>query len=323
MRSSGAYSSISRRSAPSCAKRTVTTPPGSTRRTTPSPSVPWRTLSPVDRSGRSVFGDERPGAVRRPRGGPQPLALDALRRQLVEEARGQVVRAVAVERPRGRVRHRQPFLRPGHAHVAEAPLLLERVLLDRPRMREDPLLHPDHEDALELEALRVVERHERDERLTVAQRVLVGVERDLLEEVREARLGRGGLVLLRDADELAQVLHPALRLDRPLGVERIEIARVLEHALNDLRDGELARGGLQRLEQRPEPLHVAERRAGDACLLGAVERLEERRRPSRPRVPRGGPASCRRSRGAAGSRSAGARPRRPGCRAPAGRRRRP
>src|SRR5205814_5967757 len=40
MRSSGAYSSIRRRSAPSSAKRTVTTPPGSIEITTPSPSVP-------------------------------------------------------------------------------------------------------------------------------------------------------------------------------------------------------------------------------------------------------------------------------------------
>src|SRR5207249_8676128 len=51
--SRGAYSSISRRSAPSSAKRTVTTPPGSTRTTTPSPSVPWRTESPVASDGIS------------------------------------------------------------------------------------------------------------------------------------------------------------------------------------------------------------------------------------------------------------------------------
>ncbi len=54
--SSGAYSSISRRSAPSSAKRTVTTPPGSIRTTTPSPSVPWRTESPVASSGKCSRG---------------------------------------------------------------------------------------------------------------------------------------------------------------------------------------------------------------------------------------------------------------------------
>ena len=46
--SRGAYSTISLRSVPSCAKRTVTTPPGSIPVTTPSPSEPWRTESPVE-----------------------------------------------------------------------------------------------------------------------------------------------------------------------------------------------------------------------------------------------------------------------------------
>ncbi len=46
--SSGAYSTISLRSVPSAAKRTVTTPPGSIPVTIPSPSEPWRTASPVE-----------------------------------------------------------------------------------------------------------------------------------------------------------------------------------------------------------------------------------------------------------------------------------
>ena len=37
--------------------------------------------------------------------------------------------------------HRQPLLRARHADVAEPPLLLDVVLLDRARVREDPLLH--------------------------------------------------------------------------------------------------------------------------------------------------------------------------------------
>jgi hypothetical protein len=46
--SRGAYSTISLRSVPSAAKRTVTTPPGSIAVTMPSPSEPWRTASPVE-----------------------------------------------------------------------------------------------------------------------------------------------------------------------------------------------------------------------------------------------------------------------------------
>src|SRR5262249_12895320 len=45
--SSGAQSTMSRRSLPS-SKRTVTMPPGSSAVTTPSPSDAWRTLSPVE-----------------------------------------------------------------------------------------------------------------------------------------------------------------------------------------------------------------------------------------------------------------------------------
>src|SRR6478672_3829928 len=46
-RVSGAYSAISLRSVPSPAKRTTTTPPGSTPVTTPSPKLAWTTSSPV------------------------------------------------------------------------------------------------------------------------------------------------------------------------------------------------------------------------------------------------------------------------------------
>ena len=52
--SSGAYSSISFRSLWSFAKRTVTSPPASIRVTTPSPSEPWRTESPVWSDGISL-----------------------------------------------------------------------------------------------------------------------------------------------------------------------------------------------------------------------------------------------------------------------------
>lgn len=56
IRSSGAYSSMRRRSTPSPAKRTVTTPSLSIRVTTPSPSVECRTESPVESSGNERRG---------------------------------------------------------------------------------------------------------------------------------------------------------------------------------------------------------------------------------------------------------------------------
>src|SRR5439155_26780607 len=140
----------------------------------------------------------------------KPLSFQPALRKLVEKPRGQVVRTVPPERARARVRQRQPLLGTSHPDIAEPPLLLEPLLLDRAGVREDALLHPDHEDGAELEALRVVQREQRDEALLAAHRVLVGVERDLLQEARQARLLRRLLVLARDADELLQVLDPAL-----------------------------------------------------------------------------------------------------------------
>ena len=50
------------------------------------------------------------------------------------------------------------------------------------------------------------------------------------------RLGSSGdlLVLARDADELLQVLDPPLGLDGPLGLERLDVAGLLEDALDEL-----------------------------------------------------------------------------------------
>ena len=275
--SSGAYSTISLRSVPSAAKRTVTTPPGwiSGDDALAERAVPDRvarrerdTRSRLDRSGGGR-------AVPAPRRGPQALALDLLR-QLVEEARGEVVLAPAEERARERVGQREPLHRARHADVAEAPLLLDALLLDRARVREDPLLHPDHEDRAELEALRVVERHQGDEAALVADRVLVGDERDVLQEAGERRLLGLLPVLARDADELLEVLDPPARLDRPLGLEGVERARLLEDALEELVGVELLRERHERLHRRVEAADRAARCGGDAGRLGIGHRLEER-----------------------------------------------
>ena len=150
-------------------------------------------------------------------------------------------------------------------------------------MREDPLLHPDHEHGAELEALRVVERHQRDEALLLADRVLVGEERDLLEERRTGSAPPSLDVLLRDADELLQVLDAAARLDRPLGLERLEVAGLLEDALDELGDGQLLR---LRLRATGAACCSAVTALSDApptpARLGVAERLPQRRRRSRP-----------------------------------------
>ena len=133
----------------------------------------------------------------------------------------------------------------------------------------------------------------------------------------------GRLVLERDAAELEQVLDAALRLDRPLGLERLQVAAPVEHLLQELGHGKLERAGHQGLEQ---PVHALDR----------LERARRRRRPARrgraprrgrcparPRRPAGARSRRRRCHGAACWRCARARRRRTGCRSPGGRRRRP
>src|SRR5919106_5304117 len=192
---------------------------------------------------------ERHGArrrpVARPQRRPQPLTLDLVR-ELVEEARGEVVAPPPPERARHRVREGQPLHRPRHADVREPALLFDPLLLHRADMREDPLFHPDCEHRAELEALRVVQGHQRDETAVVADRVLVGDEGDVLEEAGHRGVGVLEPVLAGDADELLQVFDPAARFDRALGLERLEDPGLLEHALEQLVDVELLRGGHER-----------------------------------------------------------------------------
>ena len=105
-----------------------------------------------------------------------------------------------------------------------------------------------------LEPLRVVEAHQRDQAFGVADAVLLGEKADLSEELLERRV----LALLpldlavdvelaRDAHELLQVLHPPLGLERALGFQRVEVARVVEDRLEQLGDrvalGSLTKAG--------------------------------------------------------------------------------
>ena len=181
-----------------------------------------------------------------------------------------------------RVRQRQPLLRPRHADVAEPPLLLDPLLLDRARVREDPLLHPDHEHGAELEALRVVQRHQRDEaaprRGSRPGRSTSEISWRKLDERR--LLAPARLVLPRDADELLQVLDPPLRLDRPLGLERLEVAR-LRSSTRSTSSGTLA-------APARAPCSDSIRRAERATARSGARR----RRP--PRIGRAPPrARCR------------------------------
>src|SRR6185295_19340915 len=145
------------------------------------------------------------------------------------------------------MREHEALLRPREPDVAEPPLLLEPLLLDRARVREDALLHPDEEDRAELEALSVVERHESDEAALLLDGVLIGEERNLLQKLREGR---------------------ALRI--------LLVAALLEHALEELGHRELERAGHGRLHERAELVDRLEGRAATAGLFRVLERVPER-----------------------------------------------
>ena len=121
---------------------------------------------------------------------------------------------------RARVHQQQPLAGTGDGNVGEAALLVDVV---RPRVvlhaavRKHVLFHAGDDDALELEALGGVDRHERDRPSLGLDLVGVAAKRHPLEEAVERRLltrcRRLLFVVAYGAHELLKVLEPARRLD--------------------------------------------------------------------------------------------------------------
>src|SRR2546430_16634607 len=95
------------------------------------------------------------------------------------------------------------------------------------------------------------------------------------EEGRQGRVLRLLAPLARDRDELLEVLHAALRLDRALGLEGLHVAAAREGLLDQLRHLELLRGGHERLDRAAERLQRLLRRRADAGHLCFGGRLPE------------------------------------------------
>src|SRR5215210_3538264 len=107
------------------------------------PASPWQRHPPPPTAGR------RAGY----RAGLESLGY------LREEARGHLVLALAPVGAQLRVGEGERPPRARDADVGKPPLLLEVLLVQGAGVRERPLLHPHHEDVVELQPLRVVERH--------------------------------------------------------------------------------------------------------------------------------------------------------------------
>ena len=101
-------------------------------------------------------------------------------------------------------------------------------------MREEPLLHADHEDNRELEAFGRVQRHERHAVVLDIGIVDVGDERELREEGLEVRVLLRLLEVARDADELLEVLDARLVLRFLVRLELIDVTRLLEDPVDEV-----------------------------------------------------------------------------------------
>ena len=188
-------------------------------------------------------------AVARPRGRPQPFALDRVRK-LVEEAgrRGctragrRATRAIACVS----VSFSIARVMPTYASRRSSSISLSSIERECGKIPSSIPIRNTARNSSPF-ALWIVISVTSDS--LVGERVLVGDERDLLQERRQRRLLPLGAELARDADELLEVLDPAARLDRALGLERLERAAACEHRLDQLVELELLRRRLEREHQ--------------------------------------------------------------------------
>ena len=125
--------------------------------------------------------------------------------------------------------------------------------------------------------------HQRDLRLAALEVVLVGVERDRLQELLERRqLGLAleravGVELGGDPDQLLEVLDPPLGLDRALGPQRVEVAERSSSASQQLGDGARLELGAQLLDQLDEAADRLDRGGAQARdRLGLARHLPDR-----------------------------------------------
>ena len=100
--------------------------------------------------------------------------LDALGRELEQEARRRVLVGPSEQHPPACEREERAVLRARDADIREPALLLDALLvIERARVREHAVLHAGEEDDRELQALHRVQRDERRDRFRFGELVLV------------------------------------------------------------------------------------------------------------------------------------------------------
>ena len=216
-----------------------------------------------------------------------PLPVHERGRDLVEEPRGGVRAQLAPDAADGRPAEVEPLTGPGDADVGEPPLLLQLgAVAEDALVREDAVLEAGQEDDGVLESLGGVQGHEGDDAVTVAVPICIGTSGDLvgvgderhpLEELLDAALGMVFAELPCHADELREVLHPALVLRVEARRELGEVAGAVEHRLDHLGRRHVAHHQCaQLIHQVGELAHRLGAAGGHAAhLVAAPQRLGE------------------------------------------------
>ena len=173
--------------------------------------------------------------------------LDMIGGKLVDEARGNGRVPLAVNAAIAGEKQLRAAFCAGEADVGQPALLLEArlaLLIKRALVREHAFLPAGQEHGLEFEALRGVQRHNRN---AIVGLVRGGVhhEGDVLEEAGEV------LELFHRADEFLEVFEPPGGIGRTVLLPHIGVAGLLENGFGQL----VVRRGLDHAGPARESLH--------------------------------------------------------------------
>ena len=145
----------------------------------------------------------------------------------MQEARLRVVLETPVQHAGLGPRQIETFLSPCDPDVGEATFFFHLFrIVQGTAVWEQPFFHPNQEDDWELEPFGRVERHERDlvQLVDFFERVEVRDERQVGQESDERLFIALFLEVLRDREELLQVLEAALGFKRLLDFEHLFVA---------------------------------------------------------------------------------------------------
>ena len=198
-------------------------------------------------------------------------------RHVGQEPRGRVVPAPPLIRAPECMHQVQLPLRPRDPHVQQPPLFLNRIrVVHRQLVRHQVLFHPNQEHAGKLESLCLMQR-DQGQRIRPSLRQIIDIRNqcDVLQEDVQRRPRRNGVVVLRDADQLLDVLPAILRLRliRCQPPQMVAVVRPIKQQPHRLRQGLRRRHSPCIPHQVHEPAQVRRRPRGDAGWIEGTDRI--------------------------------------------------